>query len=127
MRNALAYVPRGHHTMVAAAMRQGFLLPDEANARQTWLHVADQLRKRWLKLVGHMDESGHDMLVFMGFPSQRRVKLHSVNPLERLNKEVKRRAVVVGIFPNEASIIRLIGAVLVEQNANGSSSSATCR
>lgn len=116
MRNGLAYVPRGQHTMVAAAMRQAFLQPDAENASQTWRHVADQLRKRWPKLAGFMDESEHDVLAFMGFPAQHRVKLHSVNPLERLNKEVKRRADVVGIFPNEASIIRLIGAVLLEQS-----------
>jgi transposase-like protein len=116
MRNGLAYVPKGQQTMVAAAMRQAFLQPDAESASQTWRHVADQLRNRWPKLAGHMDESEHDVLAFMGFPSQHRVKLHSVNPLERLNKEVKRRSDVVGIFPNEASIIRLIGAVLLEQN-----------
>ena len=63
-----------------------------------------------------MDDSEHDVLAYMSFPEQHRAKLHSTNPLERLNKEVKRRADVVGIFPSEQSILRLIGAVLLEQN-----------
>ena len=63
-----------------------------------------------------MDESEHDVLAYMGFPAQHRAKLHSTNPLERLNKEVKRRADVVGIFPGESGIMRLIGAVLLEHN-----------
>lgn len=116
MRNALAHVPKGQHTMVAAAIRQAFLQADPDAARQTWRHVADQLRPRWPKLAGLMDESEHDVLAYMNFPAQHRTKLHSTNPRERLNKEVKRRADVVGIFPNEASITRLIGAVLLEQN-----------
>lgn len=116
MRNALARVPKGQHTMVAAALRQAFLQADAESAHQTWRHVADQLRQRWPKLAKLMDESEHDVLAYMAFPAQHRVKLHSTNPLERLNKEVKRRADVVGIFPNEQSIIRLIGAVLLEQN-----------
>src|SRR5947199_1558582 len=116
MRNALAHVPKGQHTMVAAAIRQAFLQPDAEAARQTWRHVADQLRARWPKLGTLMDDSEHDVLAYMTFPAQHRTKLHSTNPLERLNKEVKRRADVVGIFPNEASITRLIGAVLLEQN-----------
>jgi putative transposase len=116
MRNALAHVPKGQHTMVAAAIRQAFLQPDAKAAHQTWRHVADQLRPRWPKLAALMDDSEHDVLAYMAFSSQHRTKLHSTNPLERLNREVKRRADVVGIFPNEASITRLIGAVLLEQN-----------
>jgi putative transposase len=116
IRNALAHVPKGQHTFVAAAIRQTFLQPDREAASQTWRHVADQLRPRWPKLSALMDASEHDVLAYMTFPVQHRTKLHSVNPLERLNKEVKRRADVVGIFPNEASIIRLIDAVLLEAN-----------
>ncbi|WP_298273107.1 IS256 family transposase [uncultured Bradyrhizobium sp.] len=116
MRNALAHVPKGQNTMVAAAIRQVFLQPDHAAATQTWRHVADQLRARWPKLGACMDNAEHDVLAYMTFPEQHRTKLHSTNPLERLNKEVKRRADVVGIFPNEDSITRLIGAVLLEQN-----------
>jgi putative transposase len=116
MRNALAHVPKSQHTMVAAAIRQAFLQPDAEAAHTAWRHVADQLRPRWPKLAALMDDSEHDVLAYMAFPAQHRTKLHSTNPLERLNKEVKRRADVVGIFPNEASITRLIGAVLLEQN-----------
>jgi transposase-like protein len=74
-----------------------------------------------------MDDSAHDVLAYLAFPAQHRTKLHSTNPLERLDKEVKRRADVVGIFPNEASITRLIGAVLLEQNDEWLLSVATCR
>ena len=116
MRNALAHVPKGQHTMVAAAIRQAFIQPDRDSASQTWRHVADQLRARWPKLAACMDDAENDVLAYMTFPAQHRTKLHSTNPLERLNKEVKRRADVVGIFPNDDSIVRLIGAVLLEQN-----------
>jgi hypothetical protein len=116
MRNALSYVPKGQNTVVAAAIRQVFLQPDQKSATQVWRQVADQLRTRWPKLGACMDEAETDVLAYTGFPTQHRTKLHSTNPLERLNKEVKRRADVVGIFPNEDSIIRLVGAVLMEQN-----------
>jgi putative transposase len=116
MRSALAHVPKGQQTMVAAALRQAFLQPDQESARRVWRQVADQLRGRWPKLGALMDESEHEVLAYLSFPAQHRAKLHSTNPLERLNKEVKRRADVVGIFPGEAAIVRLIGAVLLEAN-----------
>jgi putative transposase len=116
MRNALAYVPKGQQTMAAAALRQAFLQDDPQAAHQTWRHVADQFRPRWPKLAAFMDASEHDVLAYMNFPAQHRAKLHSTNPLERLNKEVKRRSDVVGIFPAESAIVRLIGAVLLEAN-----------
>ena len=95
--------------MVAAASRQAFIQPDHDNAVHSWRHVADQLRARWPKLGTFMDNAEADVLAYMAFPAQHRTKLHSTNPLERLND-------VVGIFPNEDSIIRLIGAVLLEAN-----------
>jgi putative transposase len=116
MRNALAYVPKGQQTMVAAGLRQAFLQPDQDSARRVWRQMADQFRPRWPKLGKLLDESEHDVLTYMSFPVQHRAKLHSTNPLERLNKEVKRRADVVGIFPSEQSILRLLGAVLLEAN-----------
>jgi hypothetical protein len=119
MRNALADVPKTQQSMVAAALRQAFLQPDRAQASQTLRHVADQLPPKWPKLAAFIDDSETEVLSYLDFPEQHRSKLHSTNPLERLNKEVKRRADVVGIFPNEAAIIRLIGAVLLEQNDEG--------
>jgi transposase-like protein len=116
MRNALARLPKGQHSMAAAALRQAFSQPDGGTARQAWRHLADQFRPRWPRLAAPMDESEHEVLAYMAFPAQHRAKLHGTNPLERLNKEVKRRADVAGILPNEASIARLIGAVLLEQN-----------
>ena len=107
MRNALSYVAKTQQSMVAAALRQAFIQPDRAQASQTLRHVADQLRQKWPKLAAFIDDSETDVLSHLDFPEQHRTKLHSTNPLERLNKEVKRRADVVGIFPNEPSIVRL--------------------
>ena len=116
MRNALSYVPKAQQSMAAAALRQAFMQPDRASASQALRHVADQLRDKWPKLGTFIDDSETDVLAHMDFPTQHRTRIHSTNSLERLNKEVKRRADVVGIFPNEGSIIRLIGAVLLEAN-----------
>jgi putative transposase len=116
MRNALAYVPKGQHSMVSAAIRTVFAQPTPDAASAAWRHVADQLRPRFPKLAALMDDAEADVLAYKTFPAAHWPKLHSTNPIERLNKEVKRRADVVGIFPNEASITRLVGAILMEQN-----------
>ena len=86
------------------------------STRRVGRHVADQFRTRWPKLDAFRDNREHDVLAYMGLPAQLRQRLNSTNTVERLNKEVKRRADVVGIFPNESAIIRLIGAVLLEAN-----------
>ena len=90
MRNALAHVSKGQHTVVAAAIRQAFEQPDYKHAVETWRHVANQLRVRWPKLAELMDQSEVDVLAYMSFPRQHRTKLHSTNPIERLNKEIGR-------------------------------------
>jgi transposase-like protein len=115
-RNLQACVPKDCQGMVAALLRQVFTQPGPEGARANGRQVADQLRARFPKAAALMDEAEDDVLAHLNFPAAHRVKLHSTNPLERLNKEVKRRADVVGIFPNEASIRRLVGAVLMEQN-----------
>nr|WP_282449396.1 transposase [Roseibium sp. CAU 1639] len=109
-------LPSGRSPARGGRHRRAFRLEGHEAGGETWRRVADQLRGRWPKLADLMNDSEHDVLAYMAFPRQHRTKLHSTNPIERLNKEVKRRADVVGIFPNEESIMRLIGAVLFEQN-----------
>jgi transposase-like protein len=116
MRSLLAHVPKSQQSVVSAAVRQVFVQPDRKTAGQAWRHVADQLRPRFRKVAALLDDAEHDVLAYMDYPEAHRSKLHSTNPIERLNKEVKRRTNVVGIFPNEASVRRLVGAVLLEQN-----------
>src|SRR5437879_6279716 len=116
MRNCLAYVPKGQHDVVAAAIRTVFTQPDRRSAGTQWRQVAESLRACFPKLAALLDAAEDDVLAFTQFPAAHRPKLHSTNPLERLNKEIKRRTDVVGIFPNEASVVRLVGALLLEQN-----------
>ncbi|MCQ8119989.1 IS256 family transposase [Methylomonas rosea] len=113
-RNLQVCVPKDCAGMVAALLRQIFTQPDKASASAQWRRVADQLRDKYPKAAALMDDAEDDVLACLDFPAAHRSKLHSTNPLERLNKEVKRRTDVVGIFPNEASIFRLVGAVLME-------------
>jgi transposase-like protein len=116
MRNALAHAGKSQRRIVSAWVGTAFAQDDAEAARKQWRHVADQARPRLPKLAGLMDEAEADVLAYMAFPVQHRAKLHSTNPLERLNGEIKRRSDVVGIFPNEDAITRLIGALLMEQN-----------
>ena len=116
MRNALAHAGRSGRRVVSAFIATAFAQDDAEAARQQWRRVADQLRPKVPKLAALMDQSEADVLAYMTFPAQHRTKLHSTNPLERLNGEIKRRTEVVGIFPNEAAVTRLVGAILLEQN-----------
>ncbi len=116
MRNALAHAGKSGRRVVSAFVATAFAQNDATSAKQQWRRVADQLRPKVPKLAALMDEAEPDVLAYMTFPVQHRVKLHSTNPLERLNGEIKRRTDVVGIFPNEAAITRLVGAILLEQN-----------
>jgi putative transposase len=115
MRNALAHVPRRQHQMVAAVIRTAFVQEDQAQARAQWRETSDKLRERFPKLSTLMDGAEDDVLAFMGFPKEHWPQLASTNPLERLNKEIKRRSRVIGIFPNNAAIVRLVGTLLAEQ------------
>jgi putative transposase len=116
MRNVLAYAGKQGRRVVAAFIGTAFVQDDAEAARTQWRQVADQLRPKVPKLAALMDEAETDVLAFMSFPKDHRLKIHSTNPLERLNGEIKRRTEVIGIFPNEAAITRLVGAILLEQN-----------
>ena len=111
-RNLLAHVPKGQQNMVAAVFRTIFAQPDAAGVEATWDTVRDQLAERFPKLGPFMDDAKAEVLAFTAFPRAHWTKIWSTNPLERVNKEIKRRARVVGIFPNPAAVIRLVGAVL---------------
>jgi putative transposase len=116
LRNALAHAGKGQRQMVLAMINTVFAQETLEAAIAQWRVVADQLRPKFPKLAAMLDKSEADVLAFMSFPKAHHKQIHSTNPLERLNAEIKRRTDVVGIFPNEAAITRLVGALLLEQS-----------
>jgi putative transposase len=116
MRNALAHAPAKQRAAVAAMLKTIFAQETKAEAAAQWNVVADALREKQPKLGAMMDASREDVLAYMDFPKDHWPQISSTNPLERLNKEIKRRSDVVGIFPNDAAIIRLVGALMLETN-----------
>jgi transposase-like protein len=102
--------------MVAAAIRSVFEQPDETSASEQLRRVADGLSARFPMVSELLLEAEADLLVHFTFPEAHRRQIRSTNPLERLNKELKRRSAVVGIFPSRASVLRLVGMVLAEQD-----------
>jgi putative transposase len=115
-RNLLAHVPKSHTDMAAAVFRTIFAQPHPTTVAATWDEVRDQLAKSFPKIGPLMDDAKAEVLAFTAFPQAHWSKVWSTNPLERVNKEIKRRARVVGIFPNDAAVIRLVGAVLADMH-----------
>jgi len=115
MRNLLAYVPKHFQSMVAAAVRTVFAQPDQQAARRQLAVVVENLRQQFPRAARMLQDAEDDILAYMAFPTEHWRQLHSTNPLERLNREIARRTDVVGIFPNREAVIRLAGAVLMEQ------------
>lgn len=114
--NVLAHAGKSGRGVASAFIATAFAQETPEATSAQWGAVADQIRPRVPKLATIMDEAEHDVLAYMSFPKEHRAKLHSNNPIERINGEVKRRTEVVGIFPNEDAIVRLVGAILLEQN-----------
>jgi len=115
-RNLLAHVPKGQADYVAAAFRMIFAQPTADDVHAAWDKTRDELAARFPKLGPLMDEAKAEVTAFTAFPREHWRKVWSTNPLERVNKEIKRRARVVGIFPNAAAVIRLVGAVLIDMH-----------
>jgi putative transposase len=116
MRNAMAHLAPKQRPAVVAMLKTIFAQDTAEAAREQWASVADALRERCPKLVELMDRSREEVLVYMSFPREHWAQIASTNPLERLNGEIKRRADVVGIFPNDRAVVRLVGALMLEQN-----------
>jgi putative transposase len=115
LRNALALVPKSAQAMVAATVRSIFEQESEAAARRQLRQVCTTLAARFPKVVALLEEAEEELLPFYSFPQAHWRQIYSTNPLERLNKELKRRSAVVGIFPNREAVLRLFSALLAEQ------------
>ncbi len=116
MRNLLATVPQGARAAIAAIVRTLSAQPDHASALVQLREVADGLRPRFPRAATLLEDAAEDILAYRHLPLEHQRQLHSTNPLERLNKDIKRRANVVGIFSNHAAVLRLVGAILLEQD-----------
>jgi putative transposase len=116
MRNILAHVVKGDKSVAAAAVRTIFAQPSREAADQQMALVVEAMEKRWPKAAQVLQDAADDVLAYMAFPREHWTRIYSTNPLERLNREVKRRTDVVGIFPDGASVIRLVGSILIEAN-----------
>tara|TARA_R110002124_G_scaffold276871_1_gene447836 strand:+ start:446 stop:1147 length:702 start_codon:yes stop_codon:yes gene_type:complete len=116
MRNALAHAPAKQRTAVAAMLKTIFAQEGKAEAETQWDTVADAPREKQDKLGTFIDASRDDVLAYMDFPREHWAQIASTNPLERMNREIKRRTDVIGIFPNDEAIIRLVGAIMLEAN-----------
>ena len=116
MRNVLAHISQGDKAMVAAAIRTVFAQPNRQAASQQLAEVVQAMRPRWPKAAALLEQAEDDVLAYMAFPREHWNRIYSTNPLERLNREIKRRTNVVGIFPHEGAVIRLVGAILMEVN-----------
>jgi putative transposase len=114
VRNVLAHIPKGSTSVVTAAPRTIFAQPDREAAGQQLVEVVKAMAPRWPKAAEVVANAERDVLAYLGFPPDHWTRVHSTNPLERLNKEIKRRANVVGVFPDEGSVTRLVGSVLME-------------
>jgi transposase-like protein len=116
LRDMLGHVARAQQPLVSGAIRQIFTAASAAEARERLGQVADQLRPRAPKVARLLEDAEADLLAFYEFPVEHWSKLRSTNPLERVNREIGRRTDVVGIFPNDAALLRLAGMLLIEQN-----------
>src|SRR5919197_4352772 len=116
MRNLLTRVPKSAQSFVATMVRSIFAQPDAATVHEQHRRIVDQLEGRFSEAAALLEEGAADLLAFAGFPKEHWRQLWSNNSLERLNKEIRRRTDVVGIFPDRSSIVRLVGALLAEQH-----------
>jgi putative transposase len=116
MRNAAAYAGKSGRRAGSAFAGAAFAQDDADAARRRWRRVADQLEPKLPRLSALLHKAEADVLAFMDLPKDHRTKSHSVNRLERVNREIERRTEVVGVFPNEDAITCIVGAILLEQN-----------